>query len=291
MTLFGRNEENNDLAVNSRLELIQVSQQYIESVLHDIAKRLGTLESFVKKEEEKPTYKVDIELVKFTNAISWLPTKSIITSLNKSKKDFNESDYLNILTAVLSHINNERRIEIINEFWEDVKKIIPFLIAENSISLKTLKKANALLHNLRDTTVENTNRPRTLYDAMSTLRDQLPEALILQIESSLWEDQLMRFEWIKFNDLVLIDNRSLQTLLREVSNDEILTALYKAPNNVVEAFLNAMSQRAAKMIKEDLEMLKDVSEDDVELARAHIVKASRRLYAEWSTILLGKVTP
>lgn len=98
----------------------------------------------------------------------------------------------------------------------------------------------------------------------------------------------VRKEMFLFEDLLLMDDRSFQTLLREVSNDELLTALKGADDRLKEKFFQNMSERAAEMLREDLELLGPVKVADVESSQQSILKAARRLESEGSIVIMGK---
>lgn len=98
----------------------------------------------------------------------------------------------------------------------------------------------------------------------------------------------VRKEMFLFEDLLLMDDRSFQTLLREVSNDELLTALKGADDRLKEKFFHNMSERAAEMLREDLELLGPVKVADVETAQQGILKSARRLESEGSIVIMGK---
>ncbi|MBF0447751.1 MAG: flagellar motor switch protein FliG [Magnetococcales bacterium] len=98
----------------------------------------------------------------------------------------------------------------------------------------------------------------------------------------------VRKEMFLFEDLLLMDDKSFQTLLREVSNDELLAALKGADERLKEKFFQNMSERAAEMLREDLDMMGPVKVADVESAQQSILKAARRLESEGSIVIMGK---
>ncbi|MBF0283496.1 MAG: flagellar motor switch protein FliG [Magnetococcales bacterium] len=98
----------------------------------------------------------------------------------------------------------------------------------------------------------------------------------------------VRKEMFLFEDLLLMDDKSFQTLLREVSNDELLTALKGTDERLKEKFFHNMSERAAQMLREDLEMMGPVKVADVESAQQAILKIARQLEADGSIVIMGK---
>ena len=89
-----------------------------------------------------------------------------------------------------------------------------------------------------------------------------------------------------FDDLVEIDDRGIQTLLREVSTDSLLLALRGADDLLKQKIFNNMSRRAAEMLRDDLEAAPPARISDVEAAQKDILAIARRL-ADAGEISLG----
>ncbi len=89
-----------------------------------------------------------------------------------------------------------------------------------------------------------------------------------------------------FDDLVSIDDRGMQELLRQVPSDRLLLALKGAEDDLKNKIFKNMSQRAAETLKEDLESRGPVKLSEVEAAQKEILAAARKL-AEAGTISLG----
>ena len=91
-----------------------------------------------------------------------------------------------------------------------------------------------------------------------------------------------------FEDLFHLDDRSVRALLKEVSNDELILALKTASENLSEKIFSNVSQRAAQMMREDMEVMGPVKLRDVEQAQQNILKTARRLEEEGKIVLAGK---
>jgi flagellar motor switch protein FliG len=89
-----------------------------------------------------------------------------------------------------------------------------------------------------------------------------------------------------FDDLLEIDDRGMQELLRQVPADKLLIALKGADDTFKTKVFKNMSQRAAEMLKGDLEAKGPVRLSDVEAAQKEILLAARKL-ADEGTIQLG----
>ncbi|MTI63771.1 flagellar motor switch protein FliG [Methylophaga sp.] len=89
-----------------------------------------------------------------------------------------------------------------------------------------------------------------------------------------------------FDNLNEVDDRSIQTLMREIQTDQLQLALKGADETLKEKFLSNMSQRAAEMMRDDLEAMGPVRLSDVEGAQKAILTTARNL-ADKGEIMLG----
>ncbi|EQD33289.1 flagellar motor switch protein FliG [mine drainage metagenome] len=89
-----------------------------------------------------------------------------------------------------------------------------------------------------------------------------------------------------FDNLLDLDDRGMQELLRNVQSDQLLLALKGADEEMKEKIFKNMSQRAGETLKEDLEAKGPVKVSEVENAQKEILKIARKL-AESGAIALG----
>lgn len=90
-----------------------------------------------------------------------------------------------------------------------------------------------------------------------------------------------------FDNLLLIDDRGMQRLIREISVDSLVIALKGVDDKVKDKFFDNMSSRAAEMLKEDLEAKGPVKLSDVEAEQKEILTIAAKL-ADEGEIFLGK---
>ena len=91
-----------------------------------------------------------------------------------------------------------------------------------------------------------------------------------------------------FDDLMDLDDRSMQEILKEVGKEQMAMALKAAKEELRERFFKNMSDRAAQMLKDDLEALGPVKLKDVENNQQDILKIARKLEEEGRIIVGGK---
>ena len=93
-------------------------------------------------------------------------------------------------------------------------------------------------------------------------------------------------EMFVFENLLEVDDRGIQALLREVQSESLIVALRGAPEALREKIFKNMSQRAAEMLRDDLEAKGPVRVAEVEAEQKEILKIVRRM-AEEGTIVVG----
>jgi flagellar motor switch protein FliG len=91
-----------------------------------------------------------------------------------------------------------------------------------------------------------------------------------------------------FDDLVQVDDRGIQLILKEINSEELTIALKTASEALKVKIFKNMSQRAVQILKEDLQARGPVKVSDVEKAQQNIVKITRKLEAEGKIILAGR---
>jgi flagellar motor switch protein FliG len=88
-----------------------------------------------------------------------------------------------------------------------------------------------------------------------------------------------------FEDIVKIDDKGIQTLLKEVPNDKLLLALKTSNEEIRTKIFKNISQRAANLLKDDLSNLGPSRLSDVETAQVEIVNVARRLETEGKILI------
>jgi flagellar motor switch protein FliG len=100
--------------------------------------------------------------------------------------------------------------------------------------------------------------------------------------------EIIRKHLFTFEDVFSLDDRSIQSIMREVSNDTLTLAMKTSPDEVKEKIFRNISSRAADMIKEDLEVMGPVRLSDVEKAQGEIIKIVRKMEEEGKIVLAGR---
>ncbi len=100
-------------------------------------------------------------------------------------------------------------------------------------------------------------------------------------------DEIRKFMFV-FEDLYQVDDRGIMAILKEVSNEVLALAMKTSSEQLKTKVFKNMSERAAQMMKEDLEVMGPVRLKDVESAQQSIIKIAKKLDGEGKIVLSGK---
>ena len=100
-------------------------------------------------------------------------------------------------------------------------------------------------------------------------------------------EQIRRLMFV-FEDVLLVNDKGIQMVLKEIENEDLALALKTASGELCEKIFSNMSERAAAMIQEDMEYMGPVRVADVEQAQQKIVDVVRRLEDSGDIIISGR---
>ena len=125
---------------------------------------------------------------------------------------------------------------------------------------------------------------------MLNLVDRTTEKSImegLEAEDPDLVEEIRRLMFV-FEDILMVDDKGIQSVLKEVDNDELALSLKTASDELKDKIFGNMSERAAALIKEDMEFMGPVRVSDVENAQQRIVDVVRRLEDAGEIIIGGR---
>ncbi len=100
-------------------------------------------------------------------------------------------------------------------------------------------------------------------------------------------EQIRRLMFV-FEDIIRVNDKGIQAVLKDVDNEELALALKTASDDLKEKILKNMSERAAQLIKEEMEFMGPVRVSDVEAAQQKIVEIVRRLEDAGEVMIAGR---
>ena len=106
----------------------------------------------------------------------------------------------------------------------------------------------------------------------------------IEEESATMAEEIRNLMFV-FEDVKTLEDRSIREVLKEISNEDLTMALKGSTEDMKELFFKNMSERAANMIREDLEIMGPTRLADVEAAQQNVVKTVRRLEGEGRVVI------
>ncbi len=91
-----------------------------------------------------------------------------------------------------------------------------------------------------------------------------------------------------FEDIKMVEGKGIQAVLKEVDNDELALALKTASPELQEKIFGNMSERAAQLVREEIQFMGPVKVSDVEAAQQRIVDIVRRLEESGEVVIQGR---
>jgi flagellar motor switch protein FliG len=128
---------------------------------------------------------------------------------------------------------------------------------------------------------------RSAANILNQVRKDMEKRIIEELDqANAALSQEIQEKMFVFDNLMQVDDRGIQALVREVTSDVLIVALKGADPALQEKIFRNMSKRAAEILKSDLEAKGPVKLADVEAAQKDVVATARRL-ADEGTIILG----
>lgn len=197
-----------------------------------------------------------------------------------------------IIAIVCSFLEPDQAAQVLKMFPEpDQASILLRIATLEGVQPAALNELNEILEKqfINNTGVQKATvgGPKTAADILNFVESSMEAAIMEKIKETEPDlGQNIQDLMFVFENLIDVDDRGMQTLMREIQTDELQLALKGADENLKEKFLKNMSQRAAEMLRDDLEAMGPVRVSDVEAAQKSILAAARSL-SDKGEIALG----
>ncbi|AKH19545.1 flagellar motor switch protein FliG [Sedimenticola thiotaurini] len=197
-----------------------------------------------------------------------------------------------IIAIVLSFLDSDQAAAVLSEFPERIRPEIVMRIATlDGIQPAALQELDEILEkqfsgasNVKSSSLGGI---KTAANILNLIEGSIESNILEQVASADPEvAQEIQDNMFVFENLIDVDDRGIQTLMREVASDQLLLALRGADEGLKEKIFKNMSKRAAEMLQDDLEAAPPVRLSDVEAAQKEILTVARRL-ADAGEIMLG----
>ena len=218
--------------------------------------------------------------------LDWMDARSIAELL--------QDEHSQIIALIISYLDYSLASDVLNllprEIQPDIVQRIATLEMVDPEALRELEsviqmkfKANT---SLRSTKVGGVKAAAKIMNFTKATMEKRILGAIEDYDIDLM--QLIEDNMFTFDNLGLSDDRSLQTLLREVEADDLIMALKGAADELQDKLFGCMSTRAAANVRDEMEVLGPVRLTEVQASQKRIIEVARKMSDEGTIVLAGR---
>ncbi len=220
------------------------------------------------------------------DALKWMEPRAVAEIIRL--------EHPQIIAIVLSYLDSDQAAEVLALFPEKVRLDVLLRIASlDGIQPSALHELDEIMekqfsgNNTSNVKSSSVGGVKTAANILNNMDSSLEADLLAKVKETDAElGQKIQDNMFVFENLLDVDDRGIQTLLREVSSENLLLALKAADQAMKDKIFKNMSKRAAEMLRDDLEAKGPVKLSEVEQAQKEILTVARRM-ADAGQIALG----
>jgi flagellar motor switch protein FliG len=219
------------------------------------------------------------------DSLKWIDAKTL--------SNFLVTEHPQTIALIICLLEPAQAAEVLTSLPDAVKADVAARIAatdripESAIDdLKEILRGQLDMSKNKGTKIGGT---RTIAEILNQCDRSTEEMVLSKIEeqNDVLADSIRKLMFV-FDDLANVDDRGIQMIMKEISTEDLSLALKTASEALKNKIFRNMSQRAAEILKEDMQTKGPVRVSDVEKAQQNIVKIARKLETEGKIILGGK---
>ena len=220
------------------------------------------------------------------DSLKWMDASSVAELI--------KNEHPQIIATILVHLDRDQASEVLGRFVERLRNDVILRIATlEGVQPAALRELNDVLtklltgsDKLKKSAMGGIRAAAEVLNYMGTASETSVLASIRDYDPDL--AQKIQDEMFVFENLNDLDDRSIQLLMREVQSESLILALKGTGTELREKIFKNMSQRAAEMLRDDLEAKGPVRLSEVEAEQKEILKIVRKLADEGQIVLGGK---
>lgn len=208
--------------------------------------------------------------------------------------NFIQNEHPQTISLILTQLTSSSAAAILSELPPELQADVSYRIATmEKISPDVISELEVVLEKqfadagARDLSISGGTK--TIAEILNLIEASSEKGIMETIESENPDlaAEIKNLMFI-FEDIILLDNRSIQRVLKEVETKDLAIALKAASDDVRQKIFSNVSERVGTMIKEEMEFMGPMRLSDVEATQQKIVETIRRLQEEGQIIISGR---
>jgi flagellar motor switch protein FliG len=219
------------------------------------------------------------------DSLKWVEPKTLV--------NFLLSEHPQTVALIISLLEPVQAAEVMSLLPGDLKTDVAMRIATTErIPESAIEELKDVLKGQIDLSMgkgKKLSGTKTIAEILNHCDRSTEQMVLEKIEEQEAEvaDSIRKLMFV-FDDLVKVDDRGIQMILKEISTEELTLALKTASEALKEKIFKNMSQRAAQILKEEMQAKGPVRLSDVEKSQQNIVKITRRLEEEGKIVVASR---
>ncbi len=225
-----------------------------------------------------------VEIIEKVEDITTLRGFDILKKVDSSQLvNFLNKEHPQTIALILSHLSPDQTANAIKELPDELKADVSYRIATlGKISPLTLKQIEKVVDEMASLSMSNTIAKIGGTKSLATILNRTSVTLSKEILEKIEEKDVEIAAEIKrlmfiFDDIIHIQDKDIQRILREVDRKDLALSLKIGDDKLKEKIYGNMSERAADLLKEELQYMGMVKLKDVEAAQARIIDVIKSL--------------
>ena len=209
----------------------------------------------------------------------------------KSLSNFLINEHPQTVSVILAHLEPEKKGEVLKRLPESLQAEVVLRMASlDHVAPELISEVDKVLKdelaNIGTVEQSQLGGVQTVAEMLNVMDKNAEKSIMSRVEEKdpLLAEEIRKLMFI-FEDIIKIDDRGIQTLLKEISNDKLLLAMKTANQEIKDKIFKNLSKRAADLLQDDLSTMGPARISDVESAQMQIVNVARRLELEGKIII------
>ena len=209
----------------------------------------------------------------------------------KVMADFTRTEHPQTIALILVHLKPEKAAQVLEHFSPEIQ----YEISKRMATLKSVPRefieeiASTLEKELimGGTSDQQLGGAELMANILNRMNRSTENAIMTSLEDS--EPELaaqIRNFMFSFDDVMRLDDKSLQELMKDVSSEDLARALKMVDEGTREKIFKNMSKRGAEMLREEITLMPPIRISEVEASQRKIVEVTKKLEAEGRIVIL-----
>ncbi len=288
-------EEERRLIYKLQSKLGTVPQELADKVAREFLETTGGHSDFENPEGGKSGDKKNVDDEKSDKNTSQVSNLKAIQSLEPNQLlQLIKDEHPQTIALILVHLKSVVASDILSMLPDDIKSDVAFRIANLDKVLSGMveeidKVFEEVLQNKDHAAIQEAGGVSRLAEILNQIDGGSAEQIIDDIEENNPDlaDEIKQMMFV-FEDIVLVDDKGLQKVLRSVESQELAVALKASSEDVKQKIFKNMSERAAEILKEEMEVSGAVRMKDVTDAQQKITRIIQEMERKGELIISGR---